>query len=74
MRKIIGQSLHIIEQFKLSDILDEMAETGANRIAMSLESGGNAVAAVVVIRGEETQALLDALDKASETLPERAEA
>ena len=41
---------------------------------MSLESGGNAVAAVVVIRGEETQALLDALDKASETLPERAEA
>jgi hypothetical protein len=63
------QQLRIIESIELGHIIDELAEAGSGQMVLPChDCEGKAVAAVVVLRGENTQRYLDTLAQVSRDL------
>ncbi len=60
-------------QMKVSDVLKAMADANVGKLQLSANQADTAVFALVLIRGEDTPALLQALDAKSDELDAQAE-
>ncbi len=60
-------------EMKVSDVLKAMADANVGKLQLSASQADTAVFALVLIRGEDTPALLAALDAKSDELDAQAE-